>query len=468
MSTARHYLVNLFAQIGSRILSMGSGFLIFVLIARIMGGESLGDLAFVMAFILIAGIIGDMGTIAALGKDLVLEKEKNPEIYFGNYLILRAGLAVIAVLLAVPLISFIKPELLDLLLIASIAVPFVGTRFLETVYQVYEKPQYTIYSSFFLAFIQLSIAIPLLFWIKVDLYGYLVGFAVTQVSYFIFAMFLATRLIVPRFSLKLNIIRSIIVVAAPLGIWSLFNGLSSRLDIFMLSYWRSSQEMGLYNAAYRLLDLAVVVAATASVPLVPVLSRLLKEKGEEAKVLCKRLLEMTVVVLLPIPFVVFFLAEDLVLFLYGKEFFASVEVLQLFAVMFIFFTTIYLSAAINLASDNIRHSWWSAGIATGINAVANYYLIPELGIMGAAIATFISTLFIVLISFYYVNQSLSGAFELGRWLRILGVLLSMFVAVYLFHMKSTPILVLIILTVYILMVWLLKLLPLGLFRNRLN
>jgi len=444
---------------------MGAGFLVFVLVARLMGSEALGQLAFVMAFILIFGNIADMGTMAVLAKDLVLEKDSDPALYFGNYLIIRFFLALVALLVSVSLVWLIKPELLELLLISSLAIPFVGSRYLETVYQVYDKPQFTLYSSAFLAVLQLGIALPLLFYFKVGLVGYLYGFVITQGLYFVFSMILALKLVTPRFVYKWSICRKIILLAAPMGIWALFNAFSSRADIFMLSYWCTGHEVGIYNAAYRILDLAVVVAATASVPLVPVLSKMLKEQGEKAKVLCQRILEMTVVLLLPIPIILPYLAEDLVLLVYGEEYIGSAQVLQVFAYIFVFLSSLYVASAINLASDNIRHSWWSAAIAVAINVVANIFWIPKFGVMGAAVATALSTLFMVLVSLFYVNLSLSGAFELKRWLKITVAVLLPYQLVSMMPWESSFMYVVFFLLGYIALIWLFRLMPIEEFSS---
>jgi O-antigen/teichoic acid export membrane protein len=465
LGTARHYLVNVFAQIGGRIFSMGASFLIFVLIARIMGTGSLGQLASVMAFVLIAGNIADMGTMAALARDLVLEKENGAETYFGNFLILRAVLAILAIVIAVPVVSIVAPDLTDLILMTSLAIPFVGSRFLETVYQVYNKPQYTVYSSAFLAVVQLGIALPLLLWFKVDLLGYLAGYVVTQIAYFAFSIFLATRLISPRFILKIPVIQATIGLAAPMGLWSLFNAVSSRLDIFMLNHWRSTEEAGLYNAAYRLIDLSIILAAAAAVPLVPVLSKLLTEKGYIAKIYCRKLFEATVVVLLPVPVILFYIAEELVLLLYGEEYLPAAEVLRIFSVLFVLSISMYIASAINLASDNIHYSWWSAAVALVINAGANFYFIPELGIIGAAYATIASTVFMASVSFYFVHKSLSGTLELKIWFRIMVTIISMSTAIFLMPFDSVLLSVFCLTGLYMLLVWRLRLLDFELIKQ---
>lgn len=439
---------------------MGAGFFVFVLIARVMGSDVLGQLAFVMAFILIFGNVADMGTMAVLAKDLVLEKKADPGLYFGNYLLVRLFLALVAILIAVAIVWLIQPELLELLLISSLAIPFVGSRYLETVYQVYEKPMYTLYSSTFLAVIQLGIALPLLFWFKVSLVGYLYGFVVTQGLYFIFSMMLALRLVKPRLNLEWSIVKKIMILAAPMGLWSLFNAFSSRADIFMLSYWRTSNEVGIYNAAYRLLDLAVVVAATASVPLVPVLSKMLKEQGDKAKLLCQRLLEIVVILLIPVPIVLPYIAKDLIILVYGEAFIASAQVLQVFAFIFVFLSSLYVASAINLASDNIHHSWWNAIVATAINVIANIYWIPEYGVMGAAVATAFSTFFMILVSLIYVNQSLSGAFELKRWLKIAASVLLPYSLILMLQWQSNWANMILFLLAYIAMIWMFGLIKL--------
>lgn len=419
MSSAWDYLSNVIAQGISRALSMGAAFASFVLFARVLGTDQLGELAFLMAFVLLTGVVAEFGTTAALSKDLAQAKDRDPQTYFGNYLVLRTILAAVAILIAIPFAVWVRPDLTDLLLVTCVAIPFVGARMFETVYQIYERPRYAIYSALFLGITQFSVAALLLLVFKVGLRGYIYGFVVVQVAYFLVSFILALKLVRPRFRIQPQMLRDIIALAAPMGMWSIFNGISTRADIFMLSYWRTTHEVGIYNAAYRLLDLATAVAATVAVPLVPVLTRKFGTDPQGMRTASARVFELTVLLSLPIPLILSFEAEPLLVLLYGEEFSESASALKVFTWLFVLLGCIYVGSAINLAAGNIQHAWWNAAIAAALNVGSNLYFIPRYGVVGAAFSSALSTTFMLVVSQLYVRVSVGNIFVPTKWVRIL-------------------------------------------------
>jgi O-antigen/teichoic acid export membrane protein len=442
---------------------MGAGFFVFIVIARVLGSETLGQLALLMAFIQIAGNLADLGTTAALAKDLPQAKNKNHQIYFGNYLILRFLLAGAVMIIAIPTAYAVDSNLLEPLLIACVTIPFIGMRYFEIVFQVFERPQYTLYSSIVLASLQLSISLTLLLVFDQGLVGYMYGFAVTQISYGVVTTALAFRLVAPKFEFRYALLRATIVLATPMGLWALFNTISTRADIFMLDYWRTSQEVGIYNAAYRLLDLAVVVAATTALPLVSVLSKSFSQDPKATNIICAKIIEWTAILTFPIPIILIFAAEPLVVMLYGEAYIESAALLQIFAWLFMFLSCMYIGSSINLAAGNIRHAWWNAGIAACLNVAANFILIPKYGAMGAAASTAVSTLFTLIVTLVYVRINIGSLFIWHRWARIFGAAGILYI--YLTLMADKPIILMVITgsIVYLVVTGTFRLLPLEYF-----
>lgn len=419
MSNARHYLLNVLVQGLSRAIAMGSAFLAFILVARVLGTEALGDLAFLMAYLMLAGVGADFGTTSALGKDLANELDGDPRGYFSNYLAVRASLALLAILVALPLSLLLRPDLADLLVVTSIAIPFVGSRVFETVYQVFHKPQYSVYSALFLGITQASLASILLLVFEVGLEGYVAGYVLTQLGYFLVTFGLAVKLLQPRAAINRSSLIAIISLAAPMGAWSLLNTISARADILMLSYWRSAHEVGLYNAAYRILDLASAIAFTAAIPLVPLLTKKFSGDSPEDKTAAvAKIIELTFIFCLPVALFSLPLATPLLVLIYGEAFRESASYLPIFACLFVILALVWMGSAVNLSADNVRHAWWSAAIAAAINIGANAYLVPRYGGMGAAWASLGSNSLMLLISQAYIYRNIGNIFRADRWLRI--------------------------------------------------
>ena len=421
MKPSKDYLTNVIAQGGSRAFTMASSFIVFIMIARVLGAEQVGQYALVMAFILVAGNFAEFGITAALSKELPAIRDRSHEeasVYFGNYLLLREILAVAVLVLALIIVGFLQPVQFEPLIIGSFAIPFIGGRFTETVYQIYQRPVYTLYSSTWLAISQLGMAAVLLLYFEVGVSGFIYGYVVTQFLYFALSIYLAAKLVPPRFNVQKHILSGIAVIGIPVGFWTMFNVISTRADVFMLSYLRSVEELGIYNVAYRLLDLGIAMAVTVATPLIPVLSRRFKEDAVATRQLCVRVLEVSIALALVAPLLLPGLSSFIVLTLFGPEFAASVPLVSVFAWVFFMIAIMYMGMSINLALGDLHYSWWSGLLAAITNVALNAILIPRLGAMGAAYSAMASNAVMLTITLYYVRHNVGQLVPASRLLRI--------------------------------------------------
>lgn len=418
MSATRHYLANLFAQGIGRAVGMGASFLSFVLVARVLGSEVLGQYAFLIAFIVTAVTLADFGTTASFTRGIAEERDRDAAGYLGNFLVIRCVLAVAILALGVSVTMVIKPELRHPLLIACAVVPLAAARFFDPVYQVFGRARYAIYSSLVLGASRLSLAAVLLVGMQVGLTGYMYGYAAAQLIYTVFALGLVFRLVRPRFEVRRERLSSIALLAAPIGVAEIFNALYARADVIMLSYLRNSHEVGIYNAALALLDMAAVVAVTVTMPLVPLLTRRLGDDREATRAGCARIMELAVIACVPGPILLTYLAEPLMTTIYGPEFADSAPVVVVFGWLFLLILCFMLGSSINLATGNVRHGYWSSAATAALNIALNFVLIPWYGAVGAAWATVASLLLKLAVSQYYVRVGLGNIYIPGRWLRI--------------------------------------------------
>lgn len=390
MNTSVSYLVNVFANGASRALGMGAGFFCFVMFARVLGSEALGQLAFVMAFTMIAGNVADFGTNTALAGSLAEHRDRDAAAWFGNYLLVRLGLAAVMLMLAVPFSLLSGDELRHALLLGCIATPFMAARFFESLFQIFERPQYAVYSALVLGICQIALCSAALL-SGSGLHGYLFAFAVSQGIYFVVALRFSRSLLIPRLTWRSDYSNALLRLAMPMGFSALAMAIYSRADVFLLTHWLSSEAVGQYNAAYRLLDLGVAVAVTVALPLVPILARRVKADAQEARELCTEVLQLAATALLPAAILMTCLADVIVALIYGAEFAPAVPVLRIFAWLFVLGTYSLVASSINVAAGNMRYNYWLYPLAGVCNLAANVILIPEHGIIGAAVAAAIST-----------------------------------------------------------------------------
>lgn len=420
MSTARHFITNVAAQGTARALSISANLVTFIVIARTLGADVFGQFVFLMAFVGIACNAADLGTTSVLARGLAQTGSDDSRVYFGNFLLLRSALAIIVTALAVAGAFMADPSLVHELLVCAIAVPFVASRFFDPVYQVFERPWYTVYASLIYSVVQLVMAVVILLWLRLPLLYYLYGYAATNLIYVIVAFLLTKPLIRPVYSVNWPLVRNIMVIAAPVGVASFFTIINRRADIVMLNAMRSSYEVGIYSAAYKLLDFAAILAVTFTTPLIPILSRKLALGRDKLKPVCMQIMELVAIVIIPAAIIVSYIAEPLILLLFGAEYVESAGILGIFAWVFVLIVFALIGSTINLAMGVVAHGYWNALLAAGINIALNLLWIPEYGYQGAVWATLISNFSLLAVSQYYVARNMGFLINYRRWLVILS------------------------------------------------
>jgi len=457
------YLRNASAQTVSRILSVGANLVSLVLVARILGTEIFGQYAFIMAYVNIASSLADLGTTSVLARDLAREKDARPELYFGNFLFLRGTITLLAALIAASVAFFVKPGLLWPLVLCSLAIPFVASRFFDPIFQVFSRPWYSVYTGLAYGLGLVAVSVILLVWLELSLFEYLLGWIGCNILYTLMAFWLARKIIRPRFSIRWTTIRSIAVLAAPLGVGALFSIINTRADVVMLSYMRSIYEVGIYGAAYKLLDFGSIVAITLLWPLVPILAQEQEKSPPAGAGTARRVMELAALLSFPVAAVAPFLAGPAIQIIYGDQFFESARVLGVFGLVFVILVFCLVGVIINLAAGNVRHAYWNTALAVAINISLNLWLIPRYGFVGAAYATLVSHVAMLLVQHYIVFRHHGSLFCPPFWVKVLALNIGLFAILYALDAGANVLLVPLALAIYVLLVVSLRLVPRDIF-----
>ena len=161
--------------------------------------------------------------------------------------------------------------------------------------------------------------------------------------------------------------------------------LNYRVDVFFVDYLLGSNEVGLYSVATNLAELLWQIPTALGFIVFSKVAR--DELKKEDKDIIKILL------VIPIVFIstsLILFGSDLVVFLYGEQFFESSKVL-LYLLPGIIFMCFYKISYMEVAGkgkpqDNII----IIIISVVLNIIFNAILIPEFGLIGAAISSSIS------------------------------------------------------------------------------
>lgn len=171
---------------------------------------------------------------------------------------------------------------------------------------------------------------------------------------------------------------------APLGLAVLLSALYFRCDVYFLEWTHGLEAVGVYNAAFRIVEALRLFPAAALAVAYPVLCRAadLRPLGLLSGLLGAASLVMAVAVALP--------AESLLALIYGAAFAVGAPALRVLALCVPFFFVNYALTHQVIAWQPARTYLAIATAALAVNLAGNVALIPAHGMIGAALSTLIT------------------------------------------------------------------------------
>jgi O-antigen/teichoic acid export membrane protein len=416
MHLKKNYISNVSAQSLGRVCSMGANLVVFVLAARLLGTEAFGQYSYVTVFLGLAILVAEFGTTSVLASDIAQVGEE-ASAYWGNFLILRFSIALLVTAIGIPVAWLARPDLYSSILVGLLGLFFLGSRFFEPIFQVTEHPWYSFWGSvvYSLVFALLSVIALLL---KRPLFDLFTCYVLANIVYTIFAGWLSTSLIKPSFTINWTIQKSILTLAIPIGIATILALIHTRADTFMLSVMKGDHAVGIYNGAYRFLDMAVIVAVMLSTPMLPIFSKMVLDSRESLRRRYAQILELLTSVIVPVAILVPLLSDLVVALLFGPEYREVGPLLDIMAWIGVLTFYSMFNFAILVAIKVVRFQVWLSGVAAFLNVVLNYFFIPSFSFYGSAWATLIVECIFVAVSFLYIIQSIGNIFDYSIWWRI--------------------------------------------------
>jgi O-antigen/teichoic acid export membrane protein len=201
---------------------------------------------------------------------------------------------------------------------------------------------------------------------------------------------------------------TILKISFPLGMAVIFNFLYDKIDIILISKMLNYDEVAFYNIGYGIYKASTLGFTFLFVAGLTRISYLSKRRPAVILFFKKYFYPLTAVSLL-ITFIIFFLADSLILFIYTEKFLNSIPVLKIlaFAVTGLALNNLtgIMLNGIGLFKENMKVT------LTGLilNLVLNIFLIPVYGIIAAAFVTIATEYFIFAGNLFYLKQFLKKA-----------------------------------------------------------
>ena len=202
---------------------------------------------------------------------------------------------------------------------------------------------------------------------------------------------------------KLRVSKAMVSKLCIFGVSMAFVGLAdmvlSYTDTLMITYYRTLEEVGLYNVAVPSMKIIGIIGYVATAVVFPISSELWTNgKRKELFRGLQMLYKYVLVAVLPIALILFIFPETILGMLFGNEFRAAGNVLRVLVPGYF----IYVYAGINTSMlSGIGQPKEVSKImfaGAGANLLLNLWLIPLWGMEGAAVSTSIAFIIIFLLS----------------------------------------------------------------------
>lgn len=220
-----------------------------------------------------------------------------------------------------------------------------------------------------------------------------------------------------RLLFDFKLIRTIFVFSLPLGLSSVVGTLNIEIDKLLIGFLMDTEQMAIYTNASKELPVSFVAVSITAV-LMPQLARMLKKGNDcEAVDLWASATELSFMIIGLIAAGVFTYAEDVMSLLYSEKYLPGLPVFRIYTLVLLLRCT-YFGIILN-AKGKTKDIFYASVASLLLNLVLNPLLFWMLGVIGPALATFLSMFVVLLWQLYRTAKCTGISFsQVFPWKRI--------------------------------------------------
>ncbi|MEX0721757.1 MAG: flippase [Balneolaceae bacterium] len=406
---------------GARAVTWISGFILLLFLPRYLGSQDYGRLYLALSIKMMLGLLVDFGGAYLIPKE-VARSEKVGSKILSSYLILRVLLWVVSIGIIIIISHLLGYSEHIRLLILVLAVSMLwegGSKAYSAYFQGIERMEYSslgmIAEKVFVAIFAVAALL-----LGADSFGIAIIMTIGALLHLIVVFLFHRKFATLNFKFDSKVF-TLLSSGMPYFLFSLFSVIYYRIDAVMLSSFTSETVTGWYGGAYRFFDMVMMLPLIYKAVIFPVFSKLWDDENGTLQKTISKSLKLIIILGVPASLLIFIYAENVIHFFMGLEEYAgSVIILQIFALSIpIIYVDLIIGSAI-LGAANRQRAWAFVGfIAIFLNVGVNYFLIPYAqgmymnGGIGAAVATFITELFMLSSALYLLPNDFLRTFKMA-------------------------------------------------------
>ena len=380
---------------------------VIIYLARYLGTAEFGKYSFVFAYLAFFGILTDLGLNTILVREMSRNSAITPKL-IGNAYIIRWILTVFAIVLSIAVITLMSypADTTTYIYIAAFILLFQSfTGFYSTIFQTNLRMEYDIFGKLIFRVLSAGLILCIIF-AKGTLLHIMIALIFSEMVKTLISYSFSRKFVKPQFTIDFGLWKYLFKEALPLALSSVILVIYYQIDMVMLSIMQGDVAVGIYSAAHKLFDPLLLIPNALMMSLFPIMSEAFKTSNDRLIKSYRLSLKYLLIIALPIAIGITLVADKVILLIYGAEFANSTTVLQIliWGLLFIFPNSIMLNLLISI--DKQKLHTYSMGLCVIANVTLNLLLIPILSYNGAAIATLVTNVVLLIASFYFISRYL--------------------------------------------------------------
>ncbi|MEM9832813.1 MAG: flippase [Bacteroidota bacterium] len=383
----------LLAENGMRLVA---GLFVGVWVVRYLGPEDFGVLSYANSFVVVFAALGSLGVDNILVRELIIQKDNRNYLMGSAFAIKLIGSMVLVLFVSIAL--WLSPGstevniIIYLIVLSNLLSSF---NVISLYFQSQVLSKYQVYAS--IISLGISIVIKIYFILSErGLFAFASVYVIESLAFVVASIFFykSNGLSLLTWKIHKSTIATLFRDSWPLLLSGISISLSMRIDQVMLNHFIDTSSVGLYAAGVKIAEVLTFVPAVIGKSIYPKIVALDMEK-EQKKL--KALIKYIFYLLLAISIGVLISSKYLVNLLYGSEFLESHFVISIlvFTIPLTYLGTITNKLLLKFGLGKLIFiKQFSLAL---LNIIANIILIPEYGIIGAALSTLIASLVINLL-----------------------------------------------------------------------
>ena len=370
-----------------------------MLITRYLGPDKFGLYITALAFSGLFNSLGDWGIYQTSTREISRPNAKE-KVLIGNVMALRITVSMILSLI-MPVVIYFLPYTFELkIALFLILLTYIFYSFYQVLIGLFQK-RLIMYKVTLVELTGKIIQVALVFLtIKLDLgFKFIVaGMTISMLTNFILIYFLSRRFIKFKLNFNINRWKNFLKESWPIGLSVIVTFIYFKADTLLLKAMKSNVDVGIYGAAYKVLENITFFPGMIIGLMMPMFSYYIFKDRKKFQRLVNENFKLFIILIIPLIIIVMFFAENIIAIVAGPQFTASATVLRIviFSLAFIFFGMLF--GNILLVAKLQKQQLLALTAVAIFNVSANLILIPKYSYLATSAVSVATEFLVVLLS----------------------------------------------------------------------